>query len=51
MSDLDYPDTLHYTSDHEWVQEVEGGAIRIGITAYRAGRARRRRLRPAARRR
>ncbi|MEP6798365.1 MAG: glycine cleavage system protein GcvH, partial [Lapillicoccus sp.] len=34
MSDLDYPDTLHYTSDHEWVQEVEGGAIRIGITAF-----------------
>ncbi|MDQ2758733.1 MAG: glycine cleavage system protein GcvH [Actinomycetota bacterium] len=34
MSDLDYPDTLKYTSDHEWVQEVEGGAIRIGITAF-----------------
>ncbi len=34
MSDLDYPDGLKYTSDHEWVQEVEGGAVRIGITAY-----------------
>lgn len=34
MSDLDYPDGLHYTSDHEWVQEVEGGAVRIGITAF-----------------
>ncbi|WP_295696680.1 glycine cleavage system protein GcvH [Lapillicoccus sp.] len=34
MSDLDYPDDLRYTSDHEWVQDVEGGAIRIGITAF-----------------
>ncbi|MEO3935181.1 glycine cleavage system protein GcvH [Dermatophilaceae bacterium Soc4.6] len=34
MSDLDYPDTLKYTSDHEWVQEVDGGALRIGITSY-----------------
>ncbi len=34
MSDLDYPDDLRYTSDHEWVQDVQGGAIRIGITAF-----------------
>ena len=34
MSELDYPDDLRYTSDHEWVQGVEGGAIRIGITAF-----------------
>ena len=34
MSELDYPDTLHYTSDHEWVRDVEGGTIRIGITAF-----------------
>ncbi len=34
MSDLDYPDDLRYTSDHEWVRDVEGGTIRIGITAF-----------------
>ena len=34
MSDLEYPDTLRYTADHEWVQEREDGTIRIGITAY-----------------
>jgi len=34
MSDLDYPDDLRYTSDHEWVRDAEGGAIRIGITAF-----------------
>jgi len=34
MSELDYPDTLHYTSDHEWVQETEGGRVRIGITSF-----------------
>jgi len=34
MSELDYPDDLHYTSDHEWVREVEGGAVRVGITSF-----------------
>ena len=34
MSDLEYPDNLRYTTDHEWVQEVDGGAVRVGITAY-----------------
>jgi glycine cleavage system H protein len=34
MSELDYPDNLHYTSDHEWVQEVEDGAVRVGITSF-----------------
>ena len=34
MSELDYPDDLHYTSDHEWVQEVEDGAVRVGITSF-----------------
>ena len=34
MSDLEYPDTLRYTIDHEWVEQVDGGALRVGITAY-----------------
>ncbi len=34
MSELEYPDDLRYTSDHEWVREVGEGTYRIGITAY-----------------
>lgn len=34
MSELDYPEDLRYTSDHEWVREVGSGTVRIGITAY-----------------
>jgi glycine cleavage system H protein len=34
--DIDYPETLRYTSDHEWVDELDGqaGTVRVGITAY-----------------
>lgn len=44
MSELDYPESLRYTSDHEWVEEVDGsggtssdasgGTVRVGITSY-----------------
>jgi glycine cleavage system H protein len=34
MSSLDYPDDLHYTSEHEWVRPVDGGTLRVGITSY-----------------
>ncbi|MCU1537174.1 MAG: glycine cleavage system protein, partial [Humibacillus sp.] len=34
MSDLDYPADLRYTSDHEWVQTLEDGVVRIGITSF-----------------
>ncbi len=34
MSDLEYPESLRYTADHEWVQEADGGTLRVGITAY-----------------
>ena len=34
MSDLDYPDDLLYTAEHEWVKEVGDGTVRVGITAY-----------------
>jgi len=33
MSDLQYPDDLRYTADHEWVR-VDAGIARIGITSY-----------------
>ncbi|XAS75365.1 glycine cleavage system protein GcvH [Dermatophilaceae bacterium Sec6.4] len=33
MSELEYPDDLRYTEDHEWVGE-QGEVVRIGITAF-----------------
>ena len=33
MSDLEYPDNLQYTNDHEWVL-VTDGVARIGITSF-----------------
>ena len=34
MSSLDYPEDLHYTSEHEWVRTGADGVLRVGITAY-----------------
>lgn len=34
MSDLDYPDDLRYTTDHEWIRVGADGMVRIGITAF-----------------
>ena len=34
MSELDYPDDLRYTSDHEWIREGRDSTVRVGITAY-----------------
>ncbi len=34
MSDLEYPDNVRYSTDHEWVREQGEGVVRIGITAY-----------------
>lgn len=35
MSDLDYPSDLRYTSDHEWIREVdEDNVVRVGITSF-----------------
>lgn len=28
------PDDLNYTAEHEWVQQREGGTLRVGITDY-----------------
>jgi glycine cleavage system H protein len=34
MSTLQYPEDLHYTTDHEWVRDQGDGVVRIGITAF-----------------
>ncbi len=34
MSELDYPEDLRYTEEHEWVRVGENGIVRVGITAY-----------------
>ncbi|MCK0113159.1 glycine cleavage system protein GcvH [Ornithinimicrobium sp. F0845] len=34
MSELQYPDDLRYTSDHEWVRDQGEGVVRVGITSY-----------------
>jgi glycine cleavage system H protein len=33
MSDLEYPDDLRYTAEHEWVR-VGDGVVRVGITSF-----------------
>lgn len=34
MADLEYPDDLRYTAEHEWVRVGDDGIVRIGITAF-----------------
>jgi glycine cleavage system H protein len=34
MSELEYPQDLHYTAEHEWVREQGEGVVRVGITAF-----------------
>lgn len=34
MSELDYPQDLRYTAEHEWLRTGEDGVVRIGITAF-----------------
>ncbi len=34
MSDLEYPEDLRYTAEHEWVRVVDEGVLRVGITAF-----------------
>ena len=33
LNELDVPDDLYYTEDHEWVR-VKGGNVTIGVTDY-----------------
>ncbi len=34
MSELEYPQDLRYTAEHEWVRDGSDGVVRIGITAF-----------------
>ena len=34
MSDLDYPEDLLYTAEHEWVKSTGEDTVRVGITAF-----------------
>jgi glycine cleavage system H protein len=34
MSELDYPQDLRYTAEHEWVRTGDDGTVRIGITSF-----------------
>lgn len=31
---MQVPEDLHYTEEHEWIRQLEGSRIRIGITDY-----------------
>jgi glycine cleavage system H protein len=34
MSELEYPQDLRYTPEHEWVRVGADGVVRVGITAF-----------------
>lgn len=34
MSQLEYPEDLRYTAEHEWVRASDDGLVRIGITSF-----------------
>ena len=34
MSDLEYPQELRYTAEHEWVRTGNDDVVRVGITSY-----------------
>jgi glycine cleavage system H protein len=34
MSELEYPEDLRYTAEHEWVRVADGGVVRVGITSF-----------------
>ena len=34
MSELEYPEDLRYTPEHEWVRAGDGGVVRVGITSF-----------------
>ena len=34
MRELEYPQDLRYTAEHEWVRAASDGVVRVGITAY-----------------
>jgi glycine cleavage system H protein len=34
MSQLEYPEDLRYTAEHEWLRTGDDGSVRVGITAF-----------------
>ena len=34
MSELEDPEDLRYTPEHEWVRSGDGGVVRVGITSF-----------------
>ena len=34
MRELEYPQDLRYTAEHEWVRTGSDGVVRVGITAF-----------------
>ncbi|KQR98461.1 glycine cleavage system protein GcvH [Williamsia sp. MIQD14] len=34
MSETEVPENLRYTVEHEWIEQVRPGVVRVGITAY-----------------
>src|SRR6185503_19437691 len=34
MSELEYPQDLRYTAEHEWVRSQADGVVRVGITSF-----------------
>jgi glycine cleavage system H protein len=34
MRELEYPQDLRYTAEHEWVRAAPDGVVRVGITAF-----------------
>jgi glycine cleavage system H protein len=34
MRELEYPQDLRYTAEHEWVRAASDGVVRVGITAF-----------------
>lgn len=34
MRELEYPQDLRYTPEHEWIRAGSDGVVRVGITAY-----------------
>ncbi len=34
MSELEYPQDLRYTPEHEWVRTGNGDTVRVGITSF-----------------
>ena len=34
LTELNFPEDLSYTKEHEWIRSLDGDTVRVGITAY-----------------